>query len=156
RFCANRERLAANRARQPAPGAPREGAALLGGLLFCGRCGRRMMGRYAGSRQAPAYCCGRAAAGHAEPGAQHLSRGAVLDNWVAEQILAAVEPAALEASLAAEAEVERERAELTRHWQLRRERARYETERASRQYHACEPENRLVARELERRWEDAL
>ena len=54
------------------------------------------------------------------------------------------------------AEVERERAELTRHWQLRLERTRYESERAGRQFHACEPENRLVARELERRWEEAL
>ena len=54
------------------------------------------------------------------------------------------------------AEVERERAELARHWQLRRERAGYEAERAARQYQACEPENRLVGRELERRWEEAL
>ena len=52
--------------------------------------------------------------------------------------------------------VERERAELARHWQLRRERAGYEAERAARQYQACEPENRLVGRELERRWEEAL
>jgi hypothetical protein len=67
-----------------------------------------------------------------------------------------MEPAALEASLAAVAEVERERGELFRHWQLRRERARYEAERAAKQYQACEPENRLVGRELERRWEEAL
>jgi hypothetical protein len=52
--------------------------------------------------------------------------------------------------------VERERSELARHWQLRRERARIEAERAARYYRACEPENRLVARELERRWEEAL
>src|SRR5262249_28363537 len=45
---------------------------------------------------------------------------------------------------------------LAKQWHLRRERARYETERAARQYQACEPENRLVARELERRWEEAL
>jgi hypothetical protein len=130
--------------------------ALLGGLLFCARCGQRMMVRYAGSQPTAAYCCGRAAADYAEPLCQHLSSGAVLDDWIAEQLLAAVQPAALEASLAAEAEVERERAELTRHWQLRRERARYETERACRQYHACEPENRLVARALESQWEEAL
>ena len=82
--------------------------------------------------------------------------GTVLDDLVAEQILAAMEPAALEASLAAVAEIERERAELTRQWQLRRERARFEADRTCRQYQACEPENRLVARELERRWEEAL
>jgi hypothetical protein len=58
--------------------------------------------------------------------------------------------------MAAIADIEQERAQLQRHWQLRRERAQYEGERAARQYHACEPENRLVARELERRWEEAL
>jgi hypothetical protein len=83
-----------------------------------------MLVRYAGAKQAPAYCCGHAAADRAEPVCQHLSSGAVLDNWVAEQILAAVEPAALEASLAAEVQVEHERAQLLQHWQLRRERAR--------------------------------
>ena len=57
--------------------------------------------------------------------------GRSLDELVAGQMLAAVEPAALEASLAAVAEVERERAELTRQWQLRRERAGYEAERAA-------------------------
>jgi hypothetical protein len=68
----------------------------------------------------------------------------------------AVEPAALEASLAAAADVERERADLARHWQLRIERVRYEAGRAGRQYQACEPEDRLVAGELERRWDEAL
>jgi hypothetical protein len=80
----------------------------------------------------------------------------VLDGFVRDQLLAAVAPAALEASLAAVAEVERERSGLARQWKLRRERARYGADRASRQYQACEPENRLVARELERRWEEAL
>ena len=72
----------------------------------------------------------RGAADYAEPRCQSLS-GSVLDDLVARQILAAVEPAALEASLAAVAEVERERAGLTSHWQLRLERARFETERAA-------------------------
>jgi hypothetical protein len=155
RFCANQERLAANQARYGNSGAPRQGAALLGGLLFCGRCGRRLMVRYPGGKGAFSYACARAAADYAEPLCQSLS-GRVLDDLVAAQILAAVEPAALQASLAAVAEVERERAELTRHWHLRIERVRYEAERAARQYQACEPENRLVARELERRWEEAL
>jgi hypothetical protein len=71
-------------------------------------------------------------------------------------VLAAVEPAALEASLAAVAGVERERSDLARHWQLRRERARHDVDRSARQYQACEPENRLVGHELERRWEESL
>jgi DNA invertase Pin-like site-specific DNA recombinase len=155
RFQANQERLAANRSRPESPGAPRDGAALLGGLLRCGRCGRRMMVRYSGSKRRPWYACTSASAEYADPLCQSAP-GPVLDELVASQILAAVAPAALEASLAAVAEVERERATLARQWQLRRERARYEAERAARQYQACEPENRLVARELERRWEEAL
>jgi DNA invertase Pin-like site-specific DNA recombinase len=155
RFQANQERLTANQNRPGSPGAPRNGAALLGGLLHCGRCGRRMSVRYSGSKSRPWYACTSASTEYAEPLCQSAS-GLVLDELVASQILAAVAPAALEASLAAVAEVERERATLARQWQLRRERARYEIERAARQYHACEPENRLVARELERRWEEAL
>lgn len=124
-------------------------------MLYCARCGRRMAVHYAGQKTANWYGCGRGAADYAEPLCQSLW-GQVLDDLVASQILAAVEPAALEASLAAVAEVERERAALLQHWQLRLERAVYETERAARQYQVCEPENRLVGRELERRWEEAL
>jgi hypothetical protein len=114
-----------------------------------------MSARYAGHKPAHWYGCVRGSADYGEPLCQSLS-GRALDTLVADQVLAAVEPAALEASLAAVADVERERAELTGHWRLRVERARYEAERAARQFHACEPENRLVARELERRWEEAL
>ena len=113
------------------------------------RCGTR------GRRGLHSYNCTRGSVDYAEPLCQSLS-GPVLDDLVAPADPGGVEPAALEASLAAVAEVERERAELSRHWQLRRERARYEAERAARQYQACEPENRLVGRELERRWEEAL
>jgi DNA invertase Pin-like site-specific DNA recombinase len=155
RFQANQERLKANQNRPGSPGAPRNGAALLGGLLRCGRCDRRMMVRYSGSRSRHWYVCTCGSAEYAEPLCQSAP-GPVLDELIASQVLAAVAPAALEASLAAVAEVERERAALARQWQLRRERARYEAERAARQYQTCEPENRLVARELERRWEEAL
>jgi DNA invertase Pin-like site-specific DNA recombinase len=154
RFQANQRRLADNRSKQEALGAPRQGAALLSGLLYCGRCGRRMAVRY-GKKNTPCYACASNTSHYAAPLCQSLS-GRRLDELVATQILAAVEPAALEASLAAVADIERERAELLRHWQLRRERARYEAERAARQYHACEPENRLVARTLEHAWEEAL
>jgi DNA invertase Pin-like site-specific DNA recombinase len=155
RFQAKQERLAANRARHSSAGAPRRGASLRGGLVSCGRCGRRMTIRYSGRAKRHWYACTHGCAVYADPPCQSLS-GPILDELVAHQILQAVEPAALEASLAAVAEVERERAELHRHWQLRRERARYEAERAAQQYHTCEPENRLVGRELERRWEEAL
>ena len=155
RFQTTQERLDANRARHDRQGAPRQGASLLAGLLRCGRCGRRMIVRYSGPKNRHAYACTRGSADYAEPPCQGLS-GPVLDELVAIRVLAAVEPAALEASLAAVAGVERERAELARHWHLRRERAAHEVDRACRQYQACEPENRLVGRELERRWEETL
>jgi hypothetical protein len=80
----------------------------------------------------------------------------VLDELVTEKIMAALKPAALELSLSAAGDLQKERERLDKNWRQRLERARYETERAERQYHAVEPENRLVARELERRWEAAL
>lgn len=156
RFEANQARLTANRQLPATPGAVRNGPAVLAGLVRCGRCNRRMVVRYAGPGNRPSYTCTRGSADYAEPLCQGLSNGAALDELVARQLLAAVEPAALAASLAAVAGVERQRAELTRQWHLRRERAAFEVDRACRQYQACEPENRLVARELERRWEGAL
>ena len=156
RFEANQARLTANRTVPSAPVTPRFGSSLLAGLIRCGRCGRRMMVRYSGPKNRLNYTCTRGSADYAEPLCQGVSNGVALDAVIAEAILAAVEPAALEASLAAVATVERERGELARQWQLRRERARFEADRAARQFHACEPENRLVARELERRWNEAL
>src|SRR5262249_13911880 len=137
RFQANQARLAANRNRPGSPGAPRNGAALLGGLLRCGRCGRRMAVRYCGSKSRGWGACAGGCAECVEPLCQSAP-GSVLDELVAAQVLAAVAPAALEASLAAVAAVERERAALARQWRLRRERAGYEAERAARQYQACE------------------
>ena len=156
RFEANQSRLAANCHSATTPGAPRDGPSLLAGLIRCGRCGQRMAVRYSGPDNRVSYVCLRGSADYGEPLCQGLSGGGSLDALVAGQLLAAVEPAALDASLAAVAGVERQRAELTRQWQLRRERAAFEVDRACRQYQACEPENRLVARELERRWEEAL
>ena len=155
RFQSNQERLDANRARHDRPRAPRQGASLLAGLIRCGHCGQRMAVRYSDLKDRHTYSCMRGTSSYAEPSCQGLS-GPVLDELIARRVLAAVEPAALEASLAAVAGVERERSELARHWHLRRERAAHEVDRAFRQYQACEPENRLVGRELERRWEETL
>jgi hypothetical protein len=155
RFEANQDRLEANRARQDRPGAPRDGSSLLAGLIRCGLCGRRMLVQYSGAKDRLSYRCTRGSGDYAEPQCQYLS-GPFLDGFIRDQILSAVAPAALEASLSAVAEVERERSDLARQWRLRLERASYEAERSARQYQACEPENRLVGRELERRWEESL
>jgi DNA invertase Pin-like site-specific DNA recombinase len=155
RFWANQERLAANRARAEAAGAVRQGPSLLGGILRCGRCRQRMLVGYSGRASRLRYNCSRAMVEYAEPVCQGLA-GRVLDDLVAAQILAALEPAALELSMAAADDVQQERARLHRNWQQQVERARYQAERARRQYDAVEPENRLVVRELERRWEEAM
>ena len=110
---------------------------------------------YSGPASRLRYSCARAMVDYAEPLCQSLS-GGVLDDLVAAQVLAGLGPAALELSLAAADDLEQERARLHRNWQQQVERARYEAERARRQYDAVEPEDRLVARELERRWEEAL
>src|SRR5205814_7475344 len=116
RFWANQERLAANRARSEAAGAVRQGPSLLGGILRCGRCGRRMAVAYSGPASRLRYSCGRAMADYAEPLCQGLA-GGVLDDGVAAQVLAALEPAALELSVVAADDIEQERARLHRHGQ---------------------------------------
>lgn len=110
---------------------------------------------YGGRGSRLRYSCGRAAVEYAEPVCQGLA-GGVLDELVAAQVLAALEPAALELSLAAADDLQQQREQRHQHWQQQRQRAGYQAERARRQYDAAEPENRLVARELERRWEEAL
>ena len=113
------------------------------------------MVRYSGKDGFLRYDCARGSADYAEPLCQ-TTPGRLLDELIAGRILAAITPAALEASLAAVADVEQQRRQLAEQWRTRLERARYDTERAARQFHAVEPENRLVGRELERRWEEAL
>ncbi len=146
----NQSRLQANRARANAMGAVRSGAALLTGLVMCARCECRMTVHYDnGGASLHTYECVERHNHYGEPRCQHLA-GSCLDTYVCQQVLAALEPAALELALTAAQRVEQERAELDRLWQQRRERAAYEVERAARQYHAVEPEHRLVARTLER------
>jgi DNA invertase Pin-like site-specific DNA recombinase len=152
---ANRARLRANQARAEEVGAPRNGAALLAGLAVCGRCGRRMTMHYGEDGRRHTYVCIRQLTDYGAPPCQQLA-GRCLDAFVRAAVLAALRPAALELSLAAAAHLERERDDLARLWAQRLERAAYEAERAARRYRLVEPENRLVARQLEREWEAAL
>ena len=155
RFEAIQQRLANNRAIAAAQGAPREGPALLGGLLVCGRCQRRLAPSYSGRANHLRYMCMRGTIDYGAPFCTGLS-GAVLDDFVVTQLMTMLQPAALEWSIAAEEKLRAERTQLDAHWRQRLERAHYEAQRAARQYSAVEPENRLVARELERQWEEAL
>jgi DNA invertase Pin-like site-specific DNA recombinase len=155
RFEANRAKLAANRSRAESAGAVRGGAALLAGVVRCGRCGKRMYVRYGRTGHRPAYVCSTLRSDYGLPLCQSASASEV-EAWVADEILEALQPAALDASLDAASQVDEQRRQVTRDWERRIERARYEADRAARQYHACEPENRLVGRTLERRWDQAL
>ena len=154
-FESNQRRLEDNRARAGNLGAPREGSSLLGGLLVCGRCGGRMIVSYAGAKTRLTYVCQHQRDSYGLDRCQRVA-GKVLDELVARHALKVLEPAALDLSLAAMEDIERERQRLERHWAQRRERARYTMERSARQYQSVEPENRMVARELERHWERAL
>lgn len=151
-YQANQRTMAANQARAHALGVARDGSLLLGGLLVCGICGRRMAAQY---HKAARYACTRNRSDYAQPVCQGIC-GRTLDTLVQTLALAVLRPAALELSLAAEADQEQQRRQLESHWRQRLERAAYDVDRAARQYHAVEPENRLVARELEKRWEQAL
>ncbi|MDD5469111.1 MAG: recombinase family protein [Anaerolineales bacterium] len=152
-FTRNLKQLEANNAK--ALGPVRPGASLLSGLLVCGRCGLRMTAQYTQNGKGLRYVCSRDAADYGGPLCQSLS-GAVLDRAVGEWVLKALEPAALEVSLQVARDAEAERRQLHSHWTQRLERARYQAERAFRQYNAVEPENRLVVRTLEKQWEAAL
>jgi DNA invertase Pin-like site-specific DNA recombinase len=155
RYDANQRRLAENRARIESKGTPREGPSLLAGLVVCGRCGKRMTVHYAGRAQILRYTC-RTGVPDPRGGCRHSLAGRVLDQLVADRVLAALQPGALELSLAAADDVMRERSALDENWRQRLERGRTQAARIERQYQAAEPENRLVQRTLEQRWEEAL
>jgi DNA invertase Pin-like site-specific DNA recombinase len=161
-YLGNQQKLHAN---CPAPagqggGAVREGRGLLQGLLRCGRCGRMMRTGYDRSGRSgvrPRYYCAAETTylGRKAPYCQSAG-GRELEKAVLAQVFATLEPAALAATAQALADAEAARAERLKAFELAVERARYEAGRARRQYDACEPENRLVARTLEAAWEDKL
>jgi len=157
-FMANQRRLADNVNHYDAghTGAPRRGAALLQGIAICGRCGRRMSLRYTGPNgDYPVYCCRVDRDQRASALCQEV-RALPVDTLVECVLLDALAPDQIAIAFAAMGQLEEESRHLDRQWTLRRERARYEAERARRQYDTVEPENRLVARSLERAWEDKL
>jgi len=157
-YLANRARLQANRNAfdQQGRGVPREGQALLQGIVRCGRCGRHLRVRYSGPRgNYPVYQCGAEAQHYGGPYCQEV-RATALDATVEQHLLEALAPDRIALALEALEQLEREAEALDRQWQLRLERVRFEAHRAQRQYEAVEPENRLVARLLERQWEEKL
>jgi DNA invertase Pin-like site-specific DNA recombinase len=157
-FQANQARIDTNIHPQPhqAGGAVREGAALLQGLATCGKCGRRLHTHYRGRNSSPGYHCSGKDIVQGR-GVYCLNVGGVqIDQAVVETFLRTVTPAAVEATQLAFQQLEADQDAALGQWRLAVERARYEAERAERQYRAVEPENRLVARGLETEWEKRL
>ena len=155
---ANQARIAKNT--RPGPhkvgGAVREGSALLQGLASCGHCGRRLRTHYRGRNAAPGYHCPGKALVDGR-GVYCLNVGGLqIDEAVTRAFIAALEPAKLAATLAAAEQLERDRETSLKQWRLGVERASYEASRAERRYRAVDPDNRLVARGLEREWEESL
>jgi Recombinase zinc beta ribbon domain len=152
-FDRNQAQLRANRADLLGP--VRAGTALLSGLVVSGQCGLRMVAAYNNDGHTARYMCTGQNVSYGEPFCQSL-KAAPVDAKVTSIVLQALEPAALEASLAVAADRQAERAALEQQWRQRLERAQYKVDQARRRYASTEPENRLVARTLERDWEEAL
>jgi DNA invertase Pin-like site-specific DNA recombinase len=136
---------------------PREGPALLQGLAVCGRCGGRMTVRYHSRRGEllPQYSCQRAGIEDGGPICAAIA-GKGVDAAVGELLLATVTPLALEVALAVQAELEGRAAEADALRRQHVERARHAAEQARRRYLAVDPDNRLVAANLEADWNEAL
>ena len=155
-YLMNQRRLSENRSFPGSQGAARAGRALLSGLIVCGRCGHRMnVGYQPEKTKKPHYWCDTHLFEEREQPCFGLKAPPV-DELVAAQVLRALEPAAVDLSVQAATDIQQERERLHQHWRQRLERAQYESQRAERQYQSVEPENRLVVRTLEQRWEESL
>jgi DNA invertase Pin-like site-specific DNA recombinase len=156
----NLRRLAANaqlhgKERRASP--PREGPALLQGLVLCGRCGERMTVRYHHRRgqEAPQYVCQRAGIAHGQPLCQSVP-GTALDAAIGELLVGMVSPLSLEVALAVQQELRSRVEEAARLRQQQVEQARYQAELAQRRFLQVDPANRLVASVLEAEWNERL
>jgi DNA invertase Pin-like site-specific DNA recombinase len=151
-------RLGSNTRPRPheAGGAVREGSALLQGLASCGRCGRRLLVAYQGSNSVARYYCSAGTVANGR-GSRCLSiGGARIEKAVTQCFLATLTPAGTEAAVLAAEQLEADFEASLSSWRLEVERARYEAQRAERRYRAVDPDNRLVARGLEKEWEQSL
>jgi DNA invertase Pin-like site-specific DNA recombinase len=137
---------------------PREGNALLQGIVICGLCGRRMTVRYHTKKQhiLPSYLCQREEIEHAQKKPCQVIPGAVIDDAVGELLLEVITPLSLEVTLAVQEELNARAAEVQNQHLKQLERLRYEAELARRRYMRVDPDNRLVASQLESEWNDRL
>ncbi|HTI79201.1 MAG TPA: recombinase family protein [Acetobacteraceae bacterium] len=155
-FERNQTQLAANAyGRKDGAKSGRGGRALLGGLLVCRRCGRRLSVFYGGRYSSPVYRCDRGNTTHGVARCMMFG-GLRVDAAFARELIRAVEPMAIEAAQLAEQRKMERQAEHRRILELELQQARYEASLAERRYAACDPDNRLIAATLEKNWETAL
>ncbi len=156
-FVKNQERLRQNWSHDGNRGVPREGSALLQGIVYCGVCGRKMsvQNRAARENRSPSYVCGRGYQDGDEKACQTMTSRPV-DTAVVTAFLEAVSPISLRVATQVLDQVEQDLIAQRRQRELQLEQARYEARLAQRQYDAVDPANRLVAGELERRWNEKL
>jgi len=156
-FLNNQERLRNNCSRMhgATPGAPKDGPALLAGLVVCGRCGRRMRVDYSTleRRRWRYVCTGKHMSGQA---ICWSVMGEMIDRVVEDLFLSTMVPSEIDLSLAVENEANKKAESLEAQWRARLDGAHYEARRAERRYKAVDPDNRVVARTLEREWEARL
>jgi DNA invertase Pin-like site-specific DNA recombinase len=153
-YLANEQRLQSNRTFQGARPV-REGCALLQGIVRCGSCGRSMATFYTSDNK-PGYDCKWSRVDGVGTSGCRGVMGAQIEQAVTERLLAALAPEQIELALQAADTVTDRCSRATRAVELRVERARYDAARAERAFHQCDPDNRLVARSLETRWETKL
>lgn len=135
--------------------AGRGGRALLAGLIRCRRCGRRLKVVYTGKTAAPKYRCNQPNLAPGLPACMAFGAWRV-DEAVAAALICAVAPLAVEAAREADQMRREQEVECRRVAELELEQARYEAQLAERRYAACDPDNRLIAAQLERSWEATL
>ena len=160
-YVQNLQTLAHNRTQlgEAARGPARCGKGLLAGLIRCGRCGRKMQVQYGGrgrTRPTASYVCTVPRAEQIDSSLCSHFGGTTVEQAVSEAVLHALAPVRMQAMLDASDRVAAKRLARRKQMELELERARYEADRHQRQYQAVEPENRLVARTLEVRWNQAL
>lgn len=156
-FLQNQQKTQQNCTHKNRGGPPREGSALLAGILFCGHCGRRLHPRYQAKSGRPGYHCSTS---HLTATVPHACQGViqcdVVDDLVSQRVVEALQPAAIELSLKVVEDESLRRTEFAKQQRQQLEHARYQAQLAERRYHAVDPDNRLVARTLEKQWEDCL
>jgi DNA invertase Pin-like site-specific DNA recombinase len=143
---------------EPKAGPPREGPALLQGLVLCGKCGRAMTIRYhhqRGGRVVPEYVCAKTCVEECQPRCQSIP-GASIDAAVGKLLIQSVAPLALEVALNVQNEIEARVAEADRLRLQQVQRAQYEADQARLRYMRVDPNNRLVADTLEVQWNEKL